>query len=388
MQRALRVPCVAGILFFTGCGPKVAETSALDTICGSNNLQAINSYDGQLGEPVGYAKLHKFAVGALTDSSTATNIKYCTGTLVGPDLFMTAAHCIDGDTLHHFVALNFEQAPGSTGLLTQQYFPITAVVENGGGLDYAIVRVSGMPGLTYGWATVRTNQTAIGELLTVIQHPNGGPKAIDVGHVLSLTNNFVRYGDLDTEPGSSGAGILDGRGNLVAIHTTGGCTATGGSNSGTRLSAAAANPVVARLAALTLPFRDGSTVALSLAGADSSLLLAADVATHGVSLSRSDRLVAYWRIADLSDGSFHLSVNDGQGHTAYLDGRSADGRVVLRDRLDDEDFGAKWRIVRTEDDRYLLRTVGQADGPRWLGGGIDGSARLTSDAIGWQISVR
>jgi V8-like Glu-specific endopeptidase len=70
----------------------------------------------------------------------------------------------------------------------------------------------------------------------VIQHPNGDAKQIAAGTLAGVDGDYLTYGDLDTLSGSSGAGILDSDGKVVGIHTNGGCTAMGGTNSGVRMA--------------------------------------------------------------------------------------------------------------------------------------------------------
>lgn len=74
-------------------------------------------------------------------------------------------------------------------------------------------------------------------MLAMIEHPNGLPKQIEAGPAASLSGDKIRYGSLDTLGGSSGSGILDATtGMLVGVHINGGCTSTGGTNSGVRIS--------------------------------------------------------------------------------------------------------------------------------------------------------
>jgi V8-like Glu-specific endopeptidase len=51
---------------------------------------------------------------------------------------------------------------------------------------------------------------------------------------VTLSGNRLSY-RVDTTGGDSGSGVEDNSGTAYAIHTHGGCTATGGANSGTYL---------------------------------------------------------------------------------------------------------------------------------------------------------
>ena len=218
-----------------------------ESLCGPSDLQHVNSYDGTLGATVAAVWSHKHPVGAMEDPAQvdpldAAKGKYCSGTLIGRDLFLTAGHCVGVGTVGHAVSFNYERTPGSaTALNAQKKYTITAVVEDSlGGLDYAIVRLAGNPGDTFGWTRVASAGPAVGDLVTIIQHPAGQAKQVEVGPVAALVGGSLRYSDLDTLPGSSGSGVLNKSGYLVGVHTNGGCADDGtGANSGTRMTSIA-----------------------------------------------------------------------------------------------------------------------------------------------------
>ncbi len=63
------------------------------------------------------------------------------------------------------------------------------------------------------------------------------PKRVEAGPATVVTTNQVRYDDIDTLGGNSGSGILGPAGELVGVHTNGGCNAAGtGSNFGTAIA--------------------------------------------------------------------------------------------------------------------------------------------------------
>ncbi|HWO26834.1 MAG TPA: trypsin-like peptidase domain-containing protein [Kofleriaceae bacterium] len=209
------------------------------TICGAtDDSQFVNDYNGTLGPTTTFVQTHKKNKAALASSATSTSSgKYCSGSLIATDLFLTAGHCVDSTTIGDYVSLNYERAAGSTTLLTQSHYQVTAIVEDDvGGVDYAIVRVSGSPGATWGVSAVAAGDPATGAAITIIGHPNAAAKKIEAGTVASYSGNYMRYGNVDTLGGSSGSGVLDSSGQIVGVHTNGGCTATGGTNSGIRIS--------------------------------------------------------------------------------------------------------------------------------------------------------
>jgi V8-like Glu-specific endopeptidase len=206
---------------------------AQESICGTNHMQHVSEYDGKRGQPFEFVNKYEQAVGALANGTAPNTSKYCSGTLISEDLFLTAAHCIDTGILKEFAVFNYQKNRGTTDLADQEHFKIIKVVEKAlNRLDFAIIQIEGKPGLKYGFTQINTNAVENGNVLTIIQHPSGKPKMVDIGHKLIDEKNYMKYGDLDTEPGSSGSGIIDSNGFIVGVHTNGGCYKTGGSNSG------------------------------------------------------------------------------------------------------------------------------------------------------------
>jgi V8-like Glu-specific endopeptidase len=208
----------------------------VSSICGPNDLQHVNSYDGSLGQPVAFVNKFKTRVGALAQGTPENSRKLCSGTLISEDLFLTASHCVDSTITTKFAVFNFETAAGSSNLLPQDHYKISAIVENGGNLDYSIIRLEGKPGLKYGFTPIRVATPENNHLLTIIQHPKGQPKQTESGPIVGESGAYMRYADLDTEPGSSGSGVLDKDGYLVGVHTNGGCTSGGGANQGVKMT--------------------------------------------------------------------------------------------------------------------------------------------------------
>lgn len=217
---------------------EVGQTEQPSTCGSKDDSQFVNDYNGTLGPTVTFVQTHKRSKGALETTATASSsAKYCSGTLIGTNLFLTAGHCVDSATLGDYVAMNYERAAGSTTVLTQSHYRVNAILEDElGGLDYAILRLDGTPGSTWGISSVATSDPGTGAAITIIGHPNRQPKKIEAGTVASFSTNYVRYGNIDTLGGSSGSGIINSSGQVVGVHTNGGCTATGGTNSGVRIS--------------------------------------------------------------------------------------------------------------------------------------------------------
>lgn len=216
------------------------------TVCGADDMVFVNDYRGNLGPSVEFVQTHKKYIGAIEDAATATSRKFCSGALISSSLFLTANHCqTTSNLVGQYVAFNYERAAGSTTLLTQSHYRIDAVVEAGLGADFAILRLAGSPGATWGIATVAAADPAVGAAITIMGYAKGGPKKVEAGTVLGYSAKTLRYNDVDTLGGQSGSPILDATGQVVGVHTNGGCTTSGtGYNYGQRISAIRAGSAI------------------------------------------------------------------------------------------------------------------------------------------------
>lgn len=201
------------------------------------------------------------------DPGNVKGVRWCTGTMISDDEMLTAGHCFDQEgggwlrprrlvdgawriiepaEIAANMHVNFKyQIDKQTGQVrTPSVFPITELIEyRNGALDYAIARIgpdsSGqLPGKTFGTKSIALGDPIDGTLLTIIQHPAGLPKKIEAGPLNLIEDAHLKYGDLDTQGGSSGSGVLDPAGQIVGVHVLGGCTAAGtGHNAAVPISA-------------------------------------------------------------------------------------------------------------------------------------------------------
>lgn len=165
----------------------------------------------------------------------------CTGSLVsGRDHLLTAEHCISSQAAVDSLEVRFDHQATSCGgssIATASPFAGDRLVLADPSLDVALVTLKGSPSAAYGFLPLSAREPALGESLYLPQYPWGGPKKVSVTGCLVSTPKVdgrspgSDFGhQCDTEPGSSGAPVLDLDHRVVGVHRAGGCTGTGGEN--------------------------------------------------------------------------------------------------------------------------------------------------------------
>ena len=211
-----------------GTGPDYSDM--FESICGvADDSQQVELYDGTLGVTAAFVNDHQLPVAQVqwndnlaavfTNPGNVSGVRWGSGTMIGPDLFLTCGHLFDTDINGWTVPrqngtanaispqqaatnmhLNFEyQVDASNVLRAEQSFPITQLIEYRlGGLDMALCRIGGSPGSRYGWSEFATTNAAVGDMLAIIGHPLGQPKRIEAGPATSLSGSVIQYNDIDT----------------------------------------------------------------------------------------------------------------------------------------------------------------------------------------------
>ena len=247
-----------------------ATPGAEESQCGAfDDSQDVELYNGNLGVPRAFVDELQPPVGNLRwnanlpllfdDPGTVNGVHWCSGTLIADDLFLTAGHCFSQTpsgwrvprtngadspisraeiASHMHVSFNYQF--DSMGIARAE-IPVSVVglVEDQlGGLDFAIVQLAENPGTPFGRARVAAADAPQGSTVCIIGHPRGLHKKIEAGLASQFQGPNVYYNDIDTDGGSSGAGILSSpAGVIVGIHTNGGCgTVASGNNYGLRIS--------------------------------------------------------------------------------------------------------------------------------------------------------
>ena len=167
----------------------------------------------------------------------AGDVSSCSASLIGPDMILTAGHCIGSQADADTASFTLGYQSNCDGTRPAGYAPmfhkLTKVVKVGfaraagdtrPGLDYSIVQFdAGVGGVGAPPLTMRSSFPAIGEELFVVHHPRGVTKKVSrkpadpTCQVLSIVGPTFHYA-CDSDNGSSGSPVLDLAGRIVAVN--------------------------------------------------------------------------------------------------------------------------------------------------------------------------
>ena len=205
-----------------------ASAKSIRTICGDIDTR-VRSYDPAI------ARLRT----SLEDLDSS-----CTATLIGNNCMITAGHCY---SLIHFIEFNTKLSRPSRELVRSSwkdiYLADRSSIKHGRnyypGFDWAIFRVFPNRGennleISRGVHPVSFSRPKAGELLSITGYGRDDGEfnrvqQVAIGELTKITGKRVFY-QVDTMSGNSGSSVLNNRGEVVGIHTQGGCSESAVSN--------------------------------------------------------------------------------------------------------------------------------------------------------------
>ncbi len=149
---------------------------------------------------------------------------FCSGSLVGPDLMMTAGHCVtsqeDCRTVKFVFGYDVKRAGDRPGAVpASEVYGCAQLLgreQQADGADWALVRVDRVVAGHVPLALDRGPGVAKGDPVFVIGHPAGLPTKIAGGaNVRDASFNGFFRANLDTYGGNSGSAVFSGKTGLV-----------------------------------------------------------------------------------------------------------------------------------------------------------------------------
>lgn len=151
---------------------------------------------------------------------------FCSGSLVGPNLILTAGHCIKdaGDCADaRFVFGYAVKQPGRypVSIPQSEVYSCKRIVSRkleSAGTDYALIETDRPVAGHEVLKLQRSRPAAVGDALTVIGHPSGLPTKVASGGKVRAVKSTHLVTNLDTYGGNSGSGVFNSEtGEIVGV---------------------------------------------------------------------------------------------------------------------------------------------------------------------------
>ncbi|MBC7778455.1 MAG: trypsin-like peptidase domain-containing protein [Phycisphaerae bacterium] len=229
------------------------------------------------------------------------HVSTCTGTLIAPDLVISAGHCVTSpNTEVPTASVIFDYETGCGGEKPVGYNPVVCKVLRhvkygtlaGSSTDYILLQIKTPPeGLGIPVIPFRNSLPAIGEQVFGVHHPNGAVKKISRRHTEYATvfsNSPYVSVSLDVAGGSSGSGLFDTAGRFLGVLSNGPACELGYAPTPTILRDIANHPVLSPARDVMIVFDRSGSMAMAAGTGRSKIEEAQDAASLFVQLVRSD----------------------------------------------------------------------------------------------------
>jgi hypothetical protein len=171
----------------------------------------------------------------------STEVSSCSGTLIAPDLFLTARHCLtdpNGEDIRSAsVTFDYQTDCPSNKVAGSRFFKVIGEVATGVAPDgteniataddWVVVRLDAAPGELPPPLDIRDSMLMNGESIFTMHHPNGAVKKTQTNSYSGdgTASNILNF---DYAGGSSGSSLFDSAGRIVGgpLHAGFGCSVT------------------------------------------------------------------------------------------------------------------------------------------------------------------
>ncbi len=188
---------------------QLSQTNVLDAIKGEQT--ATSTVAG-----ISLEILRPFAKAVGTMSHNSKHLGNCS--LISLNLAMIPCHCIDDVDVRELRA-NFGYVCEDNTHHPSMSYNVCEVIAHDQGLNYAIIKLDGQPGLIHGHLKPDSKEV-ISNTVALLHHPLSKPLKLSINQTTQVTNEFFSrlVVSHDTDLGSAGGAYLNPSGNMVALH--------------------------------------------------------------------------------------------------------------------------------------------------------------------------